>query len=240
VSFDVAKIRSQFPILNEKVHGKNLIYLDSGATSLKPQCVIDSISDYYLHYSGNVHRAVHHFSERATVAYEKTRARCATFLGAKDESQIVMTSGTTAAINLVARSFGDLVVQAGDHVLITEMEHHANIVPWQMLCERKGAKLKVVPVLDDGTLDLKKVSEMMDGKTKLFAVTHISNTLGTINPISDLIQVAKSKKIPVLIDGAQAACHEEINVSALDPDFYVFFFFLMCGLTWVGFLYAKL
>lgn len=233
------EIKAQFPILATKMRDKPLVYLDNAATTQKPQIVLDAMNHYYTHDNANVHRGVYQLSERATLAYEAARDKVQNFLHAKQREEIIFTRGTTSAINLVAFSFGERFVNAGDEILISAMEHHSNIVPWQMLCERKQATLRVIPVKDDGTLDLDEYQKLLTSKVKLLAVTHISNVLGTINPIEKMIELAHAKNIPVLIDGAQAVGHKKIDVQKLDCDFYAFSAHKMYGPTGVGVLYAK-
>ena len=238
-AFNAKAIHQQFPILSQSCHGKPLVYLDTGATSQKPLSVINTVKDYYEKDNANVHRGVYELSERASKKYENVRDAVQNFINARDRAEIVFTKSATEAINLVATSFGQLQVKAGDEIVLTIMEHHSNIVPWQLLCERSGAKLRVVPVKSDDTLDLKAYQELLTNKTKLVAVTHVSNVLGTINPIKEMIELAHKKNIPVLIDGAQAAPRMKVDVQALDCDFYVFSSHKMYGPTGVGVLYAK-
>lgn len=230
--------RDDFPILEQQIHGKPLVYLDSGATSQKPQAVIDCINHYYQHDNANVHRGVYELSVRSTEAYEGVRNKVCRFIGASDHKNIIFTKGTTDSINLVAYGFSDFV-NAGDDVLISEMEHHSNIVPWQVLCQRTGANLKIIPVEDDGSIDLQKFQQCLTDKTKLLAITHVSNLLGTVNPVKDMVAMAHAKHIPVLLDGAQAVPHVAVNVSDIDCDFYVFSAHKMYGPTGVGVLYGK-
>ena len=238
--FDVERIREDFPILREEIDGKPLIYLDNGATAQKPQIVIDRLVEYYSHENANIHRGVHTLSQRATFEYEKARATVRDFVGAEHAHEIIFTRGGTESINLVASSWGRAFLKDGDEVLITEMEHHANIVPWQLICEQTGAKLKVVPVLDDGELDAIEYSKLLQsGRVKMVAFTHISNTLGTINPVKEMIRQAHEVGAIVLIDGAQAAPHLRPNVRELDADFYVFSGHKVYGPTGIGVLYGK-
>jgi len=232
-------IREDFPILRERAHGHPLIYFDSAATSQKPRAVIDALRRYYEHENANVHRGLHELSSRATEAYEKARQRVATYLGATDAEEIVFTRGTTESINLVAQAWGGKFVRAGDVILLTEMEHHSNLVPWQLLAERTGARLRFVPVLDDGTLDLEQLASLLTGEVKIFAFTHISNSLGTINPVSELCQKARAVGALTLVDGAQSAGHLPINVEELGCDFLAFSGHKMCGPTGIGGLYAR-
>jgi cysteine desulfurase/selenocysteine lyase len=232
-------IREDFPILREQAHGHPLIYFDSAATSQKPRAVIDALRRYYEHENANVHRGLHELSSRATEAYEKARQRVATYLGAADAEEIVFTRGTTESINLVAQAWGGKFVRAGDVILLTEMEHHSNLVPWQLLAERTGARLRFVPVLDDGTLDLDQLGSLLTGEVKIFAFTHISNSLGTINPVSELCQKARAAGALTLVDAAQSAGHLPINVEELGCDFLAFSGHKMCGPTGIGGLYAR-
>ena len=237
--FDVQRVRHDFPILWQKVHGKPLVYLDNAATSQKPQVVIDALRRYYEQDNANIHRGVHFLSERATEEYEAARRTVQSFLHAADSSEIIFVRGATEAINLVAQTYGRKHVHAGDEVLITAMEHHSNIVPWQMLCEEKGARLRVVPITDSGELLLENFKELLGPRTKIVSVTHVSNALGTINPIRTMIEMAHREKIPVLVDGAQAVPHLTVDVQALDCDFYVFSGHKVYGPTGIGILYGK-
>lgn len=240
MSFDVQKIRQDFPILQQRVRdNKTLVYLDNAATGQKPQAMIDAIIQYYQWNNANVHRGIHCLGERATLAYEGARETVQHFLNAKHSEEVVFVRGTTEAINLVAYCFGQAEVHAGDEIVITAMEHHANIVPWQVICEQKGATLKVVPITPEGDIDLKTFEDILTSNTKLVAFTHVSNTLGTINPVEDMIAIAKQKGIPTLLDGAQAAPHMKVDVQALDCDFYVFSGHKCFGPTGIGVLYAK-
>ena len=236
---DVDAIRNQFPILDQKVHGARLVYLDNGATTQKPQSVIDAVARYYQQDNANIHRGVHELSQRATDAYENARATVQRFIGASQRNEIVFVRGTTEAINLVANSFARPRLAEGDEILITHMEHHSNIVPWQMLCEQTGAVLKVVPVSDEGELDMQAFTELLGARTKMLAVVHVSNTLGTINPVRDIIEQAHAKGVPVLLDGAQAVAHMPVNVAELDVDFYAFSGHKLFGPTGNGALYGK-
>ena len=236
--FNVAEIRSQFPTLQREVYGKPLIYFDNGATSQKPQVVIDALTHYYELENANIHRGVHLLSQEATSAYENARKIVQTYINAKFDHEIIFTKGTTDGINLVAFSFGELL-NKGDEIIISAMEHHSNIVPWQMLCERKGCVLKVIPISHSGELQLTVFESYLSEKTKLVAVTHISNTLGTINPIKTIIDKAHSVGAKVLIDGAQSIQHLKIDVQALECDFYTFSSHKVFGPTGVGVLYGK-
>lgn len=236
--FDVSEIRKDFPILSTSVHGKPLVYFDNGATSQKPQVVIDAISKYYSDYNSNIHRGVHHLSQVATTAYEKARDTIKTYINAKHNYEVLFTKGTTDGINLVASSFGELLSE-GDEIIISAMEHHSNIVPWQMLCERKKAVLKVIPMSHKGELDMDAFSQLLSSKTKLVSVTHISNALGTVNPIEEIIEQVHTVGAKVLIDGAQSIQHTTVDVQALDCDFYAFSGHKLFGPTGVGILYGK-
>jgi len=231
--------RRDFPILRESVHGRPLVYLDNAATTQKPASVIAAGQAYYEHDNANVHRGVHLLSQRATDAYEGARARIARFIHAASEREIVYTRGTTEAINLVAQSFARPRLQPGDEVLITAMEHHSNIVPWQLVCAQTGAVLKVVPIDDDGALDIDAYERMLGARTRIVALAHASNALGTVNPVARLIELAHARGVPVLIDGAQAIAHLSVNVTALDCDFYAFSGHKVYGPTGIGALYAK-
>ena len=237
--FDVARVRRDFPILQQTVHGKPLVYLDNAATSQKPQAVIDSLTRYYTEFNANIHRGIHRLSEEATRAYEHARSRVRGFINAAEDREIVFVRGTTEAINLVAHSFGRACVKPGDEIVITAMEHHSNIVPWQILGEQTGARLRVVPIDDEGQLLLDEIETMLTGKTRLIAVTEVSNALGTVNPIARIVQIARKRGIAVLVDGAQAVPHRRVDVRALDCDFYAFSAHKMFGPTGVGVLYAK-
>jgi len=235
---DITAIRQQFPALTQKVYDRPLIYFDNGATSQKPQVVIDALTTYYRSQNANVHRGVHFLSQQATESYEEARKTVQHFIGASHEREIIFTKGTTDGINLVASSLGESI-RAHDHVLISYMEHHSNIVPWQMLCERKNATLKVIPILDNGELDMDAFRALLCDRTKIVAITHVSNTLGTINPIKDIIQEAHQYGAKVLIDGAQSIQHLSINVNDLDCDFYTFSGHKVFGPTGIGVLYGK-
>ena len=237
--YDVAKIRSDFPILDQEIHGNPLVYLDNAATSQKPKVVIDSIVNYYQNDNSNVHRGVHSLSERATLSYENARIKVQKFLNAGSEKEIVFTRGATEAINLVANGFSETLKQ-GDEILITAMEHHSNIVPWQMVCKKTGAVLKVAPINLEGELILDQFEALLSDKTKLVAISHMSNALGSINPIKDLISLSHQRDIPVLIDGAQAIPHINVDVQDLDCDFYVFSGHKLYAPTGIGALYAKM
>jgi len=239
IDFPVEQIRKDFPILSTSVHGKPLVYLDNAASTQKPDLVIDTIKRYYLTENANVHRGVHYLSELATRKYEAARVTVRKFINAESEREIIFVRGATEAINLVAATFGRKNVQAGDEVLITELEHHSNIVPWQMLCEEKGAKLRVVPINDNGEVVLEEFARLLSRKTKIAAISHISNALGTVNPVKQMIEMAHRQEIPVLVDGAQAVPHMRIDVRDLDADFYAFSSHKIFGPTGLGILYGK-
>lgn len=239
-AFDVQRVREDFPLLRQEVRGRPLVYLDSAATAQKPRAVIDAIVRFYEHDNANVHRGVHVLSERATEAYEGARETVREFINAKDVREIVFVRGTTEAINLVAQTYGRKNVGPGDEVLITHMEHHANIVPWRMLCEQTGATLRVIPVDDRGELVLDAVDALLTEKTRILAVTHVSNALGTVNPVKELTRKAHAKGIPVLVDGAQSVTHFPVDVQDLGCDFYAFSGHKMFGPTGIGVLYGRL
>jgi len=239
VPLDVTSIRQDFPILRRQVHGRPLVYLDNASTTQKPQAVIDRLTRFYAEENANVHRGVHRLSELATDAYETARAAVAGFLNAAASREIVFVRGTTEAINLVADSFGRSRVGAGDAVVISAMEHHSNLVPWQRLCEERGARLRIIPTSDAGELDLDAYEALLDDRTRIVAVVHVSNALGTINPIEDIARLAHGRGIPVLVDGAQAAAHMPVDVQALGCDFYAFSGHKMLGPTGIGALYAR-
>ena len=236
---DVEKVRKDFPILHQHVRGKPLVYLDSAATSQKPRAVIDAIARYYLEDNANVHRGVHLLSERATTSYEDAREKVRRFLNAAHAHEIVFVRGTTEAINLVAQTYGRTRVQKGDEIVISEMEHHSNIVPWQLLCEEKGAALRVAPIDDDGQLRLDELERLLGPRTRLLALAHVSNALGTINPVRRIVEMAHARGIPVLFDGAQAVPHLGVDVQALGCDFYAFSGHKLFGPTGVGVLYGR-
>jgi cysteine desulfurase/selenocysteine lyase len=238
-AWDVERVRRDFPILATRVHGKPLVYLDNGATSQKPQAVIDAVSHYYETGNANVHRGVYALSESATAAYEGTRSRVARFVNAREDREIIYVRGTTEAINLVASSFGRLKVKAGDEILVSAMEHHSNIVPWQILAEQTGALLKIVPMTDRGELVMEEYQKLLTPRARIVAVAHISNSLGTINPIKEMVERAHAKGVPVLVDGAQGAPHLVVDVQDLDCDFYTVSGHKMFGPTGVGVLYGK-
>lgn len=235
--FDVKSIRSQFPFFR---HHPNLAYFDNAATTQKPESVIRGITDFYEKQNANIHRGIYDMAAQVTRRYEAVRQKVATHIGAKNPKEIIYTSGTTAAINLVAFSFLAPRLSAGDEVLISAMEHHANLIPWQRICEKKGAKLRIIPIDEKGNLDINKLREMLTVRVKMLAVVHISNTLGTINPIEEIIDLAKAKNIPILVDGAQSAAFHPPDVSPLDVDFFTFSAHKIFGPTGVGILYGKM
>ena len=237
--FDVEKIRQDFPILKEKIRGKDLVYLDNAATCQKPQAVIDSIVQVYSHDYANVHRGVHTLSVRSTDKFEAARTKVKAFINAASDKEIIFVKGATEAVNLVAQTYGKANIKAGDEIVITAMEHHSNIVPWQMLCEQTGAVLRVAPINQTGELIFAEFEQLLNDKTKLVSVVHMSNALGTINPVKAIIEAAHSKNIPVLLDGAQAIPHIAVDVQALDCDFYVFSGHKLYAPTGTGVLYGK-
>ena len=239
ITFNVEEIRKDFPILEREVHGKPLVYLDNAATTLKPRAVIDAIEKYYLHECSNVHRGVHYLSEQATAAFEGARVKIKNFINAEKESQIIFTRGATEAINMVAQSYGRKFLKAGDEIIISHMEHHSNIVPWQMLCEEKGCVLRVIPINDDGELILSEFEKLLSPKTKLVSIVYISNSLGTVNPVKEIIKMAHRFKAIVLVDGAQALSHTKVDVRDLDCEFFVFSGHKLFGPTGIGVLYGK-
>jgi len=238
-TYDVLKVRKDFPILHQMVHGKPLVYLDNAATTQKPLAVIEAIENYYRRDNSNIHRGVHTLSERATEAYESVRVAAQRFLNAADQREIIFVRGTTEAINLVAQTYGRKNVGSGDEVLITAMEHHSNIVPWQLLCEEKGAKLRVAPINDRGELLLDEFEKLLGPNTKIVAVGHLSNALGTINPVREIVRMAHARNVPVLVDGAQAAPRMQVDVQDLDCDFYALSSHKIYGPTGIGILYGK-
>ncbi len=239
-AFDVQRIRQDFPILNQKIHGKPLVYLDNAATTQKPQAVIDAMVRSYAEDNANIHRGVHLLSERATRAYEEARVKVQTFLNAPDAREVIFVRGTTEAINLVAQTFGRANIGKGDEVLVTEMEHHSNIVPWQLICEEKGAQLKVIPITDSGELRMDLLDSLLTDRTRMVAVVHVSNSLGTINPIAAIVEKAHARGIPVLVDGAQAVAHMPVDVQALGCDFYAMSGHKLFGPTGIGVLWGRL
>ena len=238
-SFDTGKVRADFPILAQQVHGKPLVYLDNAATAQKPIQVIETIDRYYREYNSNIHRGVHTLSEKATAAYEEARLTVRNFINAGSEKEIIFTRGTTEAINLVAQSYGRNRLGSGDEIIISEMEHHSNIVPWQMVCEQTGAVLKVIPINEDGELNLEEYEKLLGPKTRVVSIVHISNALGTINPVKEIINGAHAAGAVVLLDGAQAAPHMSIDVQALGCDFYAFSGHKLFGPTGIGVLYGR-
>ncbi|MEM6842051.1 MAG: cysteine desulfurase [Bacteroidota bacterium] len=239
IALDIEKIRQDFPILHQKVNGRPLVYLDNAATTQKPQVVIDALAHYYQQDNANIHRGIHTLAERATAAFEETRKTVHQFINSNEPEEIVFTKGTTDGINLVASTFGRANVQEGDEIIISAMEHHSNIVPWQMLCEEKGAHLKVIPVNDRGEVELEAYKKLLSERTKLVSVVYVSNSLGTINPVKEIIDLAHEQKAAVLLDGAQSTAYLDIDVQALNCDFYVFSGHKVFGPTGVGVLYGK-
>jgi cysteine desulfurase/selenocysteine lyase len=237
-AFDVAAVRQDFPLLQRRVHGKRLVYLDNAATTQKPQVVIDRVTQFYVEENANVHRGVHWLSERATEAFEEARAAVGRFLNARHAEEIVFVRGATEAINLVAQSYGRSRVARGDEIVISTMEHHSNIVPWQILCEQQGARLRVIPITDAGELDLDAYARLLTERTRLVSVVHVSNALGTVNPVGEIVRLAHQRGIPVLADGAQAVAHTAVDVQALGCDFYAFSAHKIFGPTGIGVLYG--
>jgi cysteine desulfurase/selenocysteine lyase len=239
MNFNIEKVRSDFPLLSRSIYEKPLVYFDNGATTQKPQSVIDCINNFHTFRNSSIHRGVHYLSEQATGDFENARKIIQEYLGAENSHEIIFTAGTTAAINGVAFSFGEKFVKSGDEIIVSEMEHHANIVPWQMLCERKNAVLKVLPFDDEGNLMIEKLGSLISAKTKLVAVTHVSNALGTVNPVEKIIALAHKHDIPVLVDGAQSVQHIPVDVAKMDCDFFVFSGHKIYGPTGIGILYGK-
>lgn len=235
----IEQIRLDFPILHDKVYNKPLIYFDNGATTQKPTCVVEKMRDGYYHLNANIHRGVHYLSQKATEAHEAARETVANFLNTDKKEEIIFTRGATEAINLVAFSYGEAFCSAGDEIIVSVMEHHSNIVPWQMLCERKCMKLRVIPMNEKGELNLQAYKDLLNERTKIVSITHVSNVLGTVNPVAEMIKIAHEQNVPVLIDGAQAVPHIPVNVSAIDADFYVFSAHKIYGPTGVGVLFGK-
>jgi cysteine desulfurase/selenocysteine lyase len=236
---DIAEIRADFPILNRKVYDKPLVYFDNGATTQKPQCVLDAVDEVYKSYNGNIHRGVHYLSDMSSEAYEKAREKVRSFINAEKREEIVFTSGTTGSINGIAFSFGERYIKPGDEIILSRLEHHANIVPWQMMCERKGAVLRVIPINNKGEIILEEYYKLLSTKTRLVSVTQASNALGTVLPVSEIIDAAHSANVPVLIDGAQGIQHGIVDVKEMDSDFYVFSGHKIYGPNGIGILYGK-
>lgn len=239
IGFDVQKIRKDFPILRQKVYNKPLVYFDNGATTQKPKAVIEAIDALHQEQNSSIHRGVHHLSDKITLRYEEARKTVQKFINADHAHEIVFTSGTTGSINTVAFSFGERFIRKGDEVIITQMEHHANIVPWQMLCERKGAELKYIPINDNGELEIEKLEELITKRTRILSMVYASNSLGTVNPAKKIIEICHNNNVPVLLDGAQAIQHENVDVQDLDCDFFVFSGHKIYGPTGIGVLYGK-
>ena len=237
--YDVNEIRKEFPILKQSVYGKPLIYLDNAATTQKPRCVIDAITEAYTNVNANVHRGVHFLSQKATEQYEEARATVRRFINARHAHEVIFTRGTTESINLVASSFGETFLAAGDEVIISTMEHHSNIVPWQLLAERKGIKLRIIPLTADARLDKEVYTALFNEKTRLVSITHTSNVMGVTNPVKEYIDIAHSHNVPILIDGAQSVPHKRVDVQELDADFLVFSGHKIYGPTGIGVLYGK-
>ncbi|MBV5311772.1 MAG: cysteine desulfurase [Prolixibacteraceae bacterium] len=239
MTLDIQKIREDFPILQQKIYNRPLVYFDNAATTQRPQQVIDALNKTYTEYYGNIHRAAHFLADKATTAYEETREKVRSLINAETREQIIFTKGTTESINLVAFSFGEAFIQAEDEIIVSEMEHHSNIVPWQLMAGRKGAKIVMLPIDDDGRLQIEDLEKLITSRTKLIAVAHVSNVLGTINPIAEITRIAHSKGIRIFVDGAQAAPHLHIDVQKLDVDFYALSAHKMYGPNGVGVLYGK-
>lgn len=237
--YDIQKIREDFPILSRKIYGKPLVYLDNGATTQKPRCVVEAIVDEYYSVNANVHRGVHFLSQQATELHEAAREKVRDFINAKSTNEIVFTRGTTESINLLATSFGEAFINEGDEIIVSEMEHHSNIVPWQMLAERRGASIRVIPIDDKGELLLDEYEKLFTEKTRIVCVTHVSNVLGTINPVKRIVDIAHQHGVPVLVDGAQSAPHMKIDVQDIGCDFFAFSGHKIYGPTGVGVLYGK-
>ena len=238
-SFNLVEIRDQFPILNKKINNHQLVYFDNAATTQKPKKVINAINEYYSEYNANIHRGIHTLAEKATNEYEKTRKSVSQFINSKSEKEIIFTRGTTEGINLIASSFVKNFLKKEDEIIISEMEHHSNIVPWQMICDENGIVLKTINVLENGEIDLDNFKELINDKTKFLSIVHTSNTLGTVNPIKQLIEICKKNNITTMVDGAQASAHSKINVQDLNCDFFVLSAHKMYGPTGVGIVYGK-
>jgi cysteine desulfurase/selenocysteine lyase len=238
-AFDVHAVRQDFPILRQEVHGRPLVYLDNAATSQKPHVVIEALDEYYRHYNANIHRGIHALSERATEAYEEARQKVTRFINARSAKEVIWTRNTTEAINLVASTWGRANLKAGDEILLTEMEHHSNLIPWQLLSAETGAELRFVPVMDDGLLDLDNLDDLLTERTRLVSIVHMSNVLGTINPVAEIGRRAHLVGARILVDGAQSVPHLPVDVQALDCDFLAFSGHKMCGPTGIGVLYGK-
>ena len=238
-SFNLVNIRDQFPILNKKINNHQLVYFDNAATTQKPKKVINAINEYYSEYNANIHRGIHTLAEKATNEYEKTRKSVSQFINSKSEKEIIFTRGTTEGINLIASSFVKKFLTKEDEIIISEMEHHSNIVPWQMICEENGIVLKTINVLENGEIDLDNFKELINDKTKFLSIVHTSNTLGTVNPIKQIIEICKKNNITTMVDGAQASAHSKINVQDLNCDFFVLSAHKMYGPTGVGIVYGK-
>jgi cysteine desulfurase/selenocysteine lyase len=236
---DIAAIRNDFPILHQTVNGRPLVYFDNAATTQKPQSVLDALSHYYSEYNSNIHRGIHYLAEKATSAFEATRKSVSDFINSESTDQVIFTYGTTDGINLISNTFGRKFIGRGDEIVISTMEHHSNIVPWQMLCEEKGCVLRIIPISESGDLDMEAFEQLLNEKTKLVSVVHVSNSLGTINPVKEIIEKSHKVGAKVLIDGAQATSHLDIDVQALDVDFYVFSAHKLFGPTGMGVLYGK-
>jgi cysteine desulfurase/selenocysteine lyase len=239
LSFDIKDIKEDFPILKQRVYDKPLVYLDNAATTQKPSVVIEALRSYYEKQNSNIHRAAHYLGDMATAAYEESRKTIAEFINAEDSSEVIFTKGTTDAINLVASSFGKRFLNEGDEVIVSYMEHHSNIVPWQLICDERGAKLRVIPIDDSGELILEEYEKLLNKNTRIVAISHVSNAIGTINPVREIIRIAHQKDIPVLIDGAQAVPHVRIDVQDIDCDFYAFSSHKVYGPMGVGILFGK-
>ncbi len=240
IESEIIRLRNDFPILQQKVYGKPLVYFDNAATSQKPKQVLEALTDYYTKHNANIHRGVHYLSQQASEMYEQVRIKVRDFIHARSEHEIIFTRGTTESINLVAQSFGNAFVNEGDEIIISAMEHHSNIVPWQMLCERKNAVLKVIPMNDNGELQMDAFHQLLSEKTKFISVVHVSNSLGTVNPVKEITEAAHQRNIPVMIDAAQSAAHDEINVTELDCDFLAMSSHKMLGPTGAGVLFGKM